>query len=45
MPTPPFAPEHTAQCLNYLRASGKPVCLLINFQSSALKWKRLVHDF
>src|SRR5438105_12514483 len=24
--------EHTAQCLNYLRASGRTLCLLINFQ-------------
>ena len=40
-----LAPEHTAQCLNYLKASGKPVCLLINFQSSELKWKRLVQGF
>jgi len=24
--------EHMAQCLNYLRASGMKVCLLINFQ-------------
>ena len=24
--------EHTAQCLNYLRASGRTVCLLVNFQ-------------
>ena len=25
--------EHTAQCLNYLRASGLTICLLVNFQS------------
>ena len=24
--------EHTAQCLNYLRASGRTLCLLVNFQ-------------
>src|ERR1043166_7182309 len=23
--------DHTAQCLNYLRASGRTVCLLVNF--------------
>jgi len=23
--------EHTAQCINYLRASGRTVCLLVNF--------------
>src|ERR1700680_2233937 len=27
-----FANEHTAQCLNYLKASGLTVCLLVNFQ-------------
>ena len=27
-----FDKEHTAQCLNYLRASGLTVCLLVNFQ-------------
>lgn len=25
--------EHIAQCLNYLRASGLTVCLLVNFQN------------
>ena len=29
-----LANEHTAQCLNYLRASGRRVCLLINFQKA-----------
>ena len=37
--------EHTAQCLNYLRATGRNVCLLINFQKPQLEWKRLVSDF
>lgn len=27
-----LANEHLAQCLNYLRASGRTICLLINFQ-------------
>ena len=40
-----FAPEHTAQCLNYLRASGKPVCLLMNFHRTTVKWKRVVQNF
>jgi GxxExxY protein len=35
-----LAKEHIAQCINYLRASGRTVCLLVNFQkpkrSSAL---------
>ena len=34
--------EHTAQCLNYLKASGKGLCLLINFQRSRLEWRRVI---
>src|ERR1035437_9318123 len=34
--------EHTAQCLNYLKASGLSVCLLINFQRAKVEWRRLV---
>src|SRR6266567_3966968 len=30
-----LAPEHTAQCLNYLRASGRTVCLLVKDQKSS----------
>ena len=37
-----LANEHTAQCLNYLRASGLPVCLLVNFQKPKVEWKRIV---
>jgi len=40
-----FANEHTAQCLNYLRASGLTVCLLINFQKPRVEWKRIVNGF
>jgi GxxExxY protein len=36
-----LAPEHTAQCLNYLKASGKTLCLLLNFQRPRLEIKRL----
>jgi GxxExxY protein len=36
--------EHMAQCLNYLRASGMEVCLLINFQKSSVEWRRIVHS-
>ena len=42
-----LASEHTAQCLNYLRASGRTVCLLVNFQRPKVEWKRIVlgyHD-
>jgi GxxExxY protein len=34
--------EHTAQCLNYLRASGMELCLLLNFQKPTVEWKRFV---
>jgi len=37
-----LATEHTAQCLNYLRASGRTVCLLVNFQKPKVEWKRIV---
>ena len=37
--------EHTAQCLNYLRASGRSICLLVNFQKPKVEWKRIVHEF
>jgi GxxExxY protein len=37
-----FANEHLAQCLNYLRASGKRVCLLVNFQKPRIEWKRII---
>ncbi len=37
--------EHTAQCLNYLKASGRSVCLLVNFQKAQVDWKRIVNDF
>jgi len=37
--------EHTAQCLNYLRASGLSLCLLVNFQKPKVEWKRIVHGF
>ena len=40
-----LAPEHTAQCLNYLKASGLTVCLLINFQKPKVEWKRIAHGF
>ena len=37
-----LANEHLAQCLNYLRASGKRHCLLINFQKPKVEWKRII---
>lgn len=35
--------EHTAQCLNYLRASGLGLCLLVNFQRPQVEYKRIAH--
>jgi GxxExxY protein len=40
-----FAPIHFAQCLNYLRASGETLALLINFQHARIRWERVVHNF
>lgn len=37
-----LANEHIAQCLNYLRASGRSVCLLVNFQKPKVEWRRIV---
>jgi GxxExxY protein len=34
--------EHTAQALNYLRATGLEVCLLINFGTTKVQIKRLL---
>lgn len=39
-----LAAEHTAQCINYLRASGHSLCLLINFQRPKVEWKRIVYQ-
>jgi GxxExxY protein len=36
---------HTAQCLNYLKATGLQVCLLINFGGRRVQVKRIVNDF
>jgi GxxExxY protein len=40
-----LASEHTSQCLNYLRASGRTICLLVNFQKPKVEWKRSSMDF
>ena len=36
---------HSAQCLNYLKATGLKVCLLVNFGKSRAEIKRIVLDF
>ena len=37
--------EHLAQTLNYLKATGHQVALLINFQHPKVEWRRIVHNF
>jgi GxxExxY protein len=37
-----LAAGHIAQCMNYLKASGKDVCLLVNFQNPRVEWKRIL---
>jgi len=39
-----FEPIHVAQCINYLKATGIKICLLINFGKERVEWKRLVHN-
>jgi GxxExxY protein len=36
---------HTAQCLNYLKATGLQVCLLLNFGRPHVQVRRFVRDF
>jgi GxxExxY protein len=37
-------PTHFAQCMNYLKGTGKKVCLLINFGSSKIEIKRIINS-
>jgi GxxExxY protein len=37
--------EHLAQCLNYLKATGYPLALLVNFQHPKVEWRRVVNRF
>jgi GxxExxY protein len=36
--------EHLAQCINYLKASGLQLALLVNFRRSKVEWRRVVHN-
>jgi len=38
-----FSNEHLAQCINYLKASGLQLALLINFRHPKVEWRRIVH--
>jgi GxxExxY protein len=40
-----LVPNHSAQCLNYLKATGLRFCLLINFGFPRLEIRRLVAGF
>ena len=35
---------HMAQCLNYLKATGFRMCLLINFYKSRIEVKRIINN-
>ena len=37
-----FDDVHMAQCINYLRATGKKMCLLLNFGKARMDFKRVV---
>ena len=39
-----FSNQHIAQCINYLKASGLHLALLINFQKPRIEWKRIVYS-
>lgn len=40
-----LAPEHVAQVLNYLKATGLKVGLLVNFGTSKIEYRRLNNKF
>jgi GxxExxY protein len=39
-----FADEHLAQTINYLKATGRTLALLVNFQRSKLEWRRVFRN-
>ena len=39
-----LGPIHEAQCMNYLRATGLHICLLINFGRAKVEVRRIVKD-
>jgi GxxExxY protein len=36
---------HFAQCMNYLKATGLPLCLLVNFGTPHVHVRRIVNEF
>ena len=40
-----FDDIHMAQCLNYLKASSIPLCLLLNFGMARVDVKRIVNNY
>jgi GxxExxY protein len=40
-----FDDIHLAQCMNYLKATSKTICLLLNFGSPRVEIKRIVNNF
>jgi len=40
-----FDDIHLAQCMNYLKATRKTICLLLNFGAPKVEIKRIVHNF
>jgi GxxExxY protein len=40
-----FDDIHVAQCMNYLKATGKTICLLLNFGAPRVEIKRIVNNF
>jgi GxxExxY protein len=39
-----FDDAHRAQCINYLKATSLPLCLLLNFGKSRLEIKRVANS-
>lgn len=37
-----FDDKHIAQCLNYLKVSGKRLAILVNYKNKSLEYKRVV---
>lgn len=40
-----FDDIHLAQCLNYLKATGLPLCLLMNFANPRVKIRRIANNY